>query len=293
MKLDTLLTGEVIVLPLEATDLSSALRALCERLQEAGALEAGAGPAVMEAVETGESATLIRVSEAVLLAGVASEAVDGLALALGVSPTPFRVDAPPGKDSTMARGVILLLGSERLSTLQVQAIPALVRFFRSGGRSRALLEAESPEEVRAIEGFHELELHDRLLVEDTLEPLRYRIYPETPMDEVVDLMVRRDLHAVPVVGENQEVLGIITGGDALAHLLPRRMTGDRRTGGEDVSPAREVMSRSVLCVSEDQSLVEAANMMINKDVEQLPVVREGELIGFLTRETVLRHLFGG
>ena len=30
----------------------------------------------------------------------------------------------------------------------------------------------------------------------------------------------------------------------------------------------------------------------DRDVEELPVVREGELIGFLTREAILRMLFG-
>ncbi len=52
------------------------------------------------------------------------------------------------------------------------------------------------------------------------------------------------------------------------------------------------MTRSVLCVSEDQALTEAANMMVNRDVEQLPVVREGELVGFVTRDSILRALHG-
>jgi hypothetical protein len=32
--------------------------------------------------------------------------------------------------------------------------------------------------------------------------------------------------------------------------------------------------------------------MINKDVEQLPVVSEGRLSGFLTRSEMIRKLFG-
>ena len=57
--------------------------------------------------------------------------------------------------------------------------------------------------------------------------------------------------------------------------------------------ARDVMTRAVLCVSEDQPLVEAANTMVNRDVEQLPVVRDGEFIGFVTRDTILRTLHEG
>jgi CBS domain-containing protein len=116
-------------------------------------------------------------------------------------------------------------------------------------------------------------------------------------------MVRRGLRAVPVVGESYEVLGIITVGDALRHLLPRPRAGEEspRAGAAAASAAgappealkaRDVMTRTVMCVSEDQNLLEAANLMVNRDVEELPVVREGELIGFLTRDAILRVLFG-
>ena len=95
------------------------------------------------------------------------------------------------------------------------------------------------------------------------------------------------------MGADYEVLGIITTGDALKSLLAS-VRG--REGGGGAGPglkARDVMTRTVLCVSEDQELAEAANMMVNRDVEQLPVVREGELVGFVTRDSILRALFGG
>ncbi len=53
------------------------------------------------------------------------------------------------------------------------------------------------------------------------------------------------------------------------------------------------MTRSVLCVSETQELRDAAQMMVHRDVEQLPVVREGELIGLITRDAILRALHLG
>ena len=53
------------------------------------------------------------------------------------------------------------------------------------------------------------------------------------------------------------------------------------------------MTRTVMCVSEEQSLIEAASIMVNRNVEQLPVIRDGEMVGFLTRGEVLRWLFPG
>ena len=128
-----------------------------------------------------------------------------------------------------------------------------------------------------------------LMVEDALKPAQYRVYPDTPLADVVDLMVRREVRAVPVVGEQYEVLGIITSGDVLDRVLNERPDAP---GSEELF-ARDVMTRAVLCVSEDQPLVEAANTMVNRDVEQLPVVRDGEFIGFVTRDTILRTLHEG
>lgn len=292
MKLSELLTVDRVVVPMRVEDLRSGMRKLARSLvgRDGGLDEADVERVVQEAME-GDAGDLVRVNEAFLLAAVEMSGVTQLTAALGVAPSPFRVDGrSPGGHPTLARGLILLVTPRRLSNLRVQAIPTLVRYFREGKRTRKLLEADGPEAILALEGLDGVEVHDRLVVEDALTPLQYRVYPDTPMDEVVDLMIRRGLHAVPVVGENHEVLGILTGGDALEHLLPRRLGGDRNERGP--SPARDVMSRSVLCVSENQPLAEAANMMLNRDVAQLPVVREGQLIGMLTRETVLRQLFG-
>jgi CBS domain-containing protein len=125
-----------------------------------------------------------------------------------------------------------------------------------------------------------------LVVKDALTPLQYRIFPDTPMDEVIDLMIRRGLHTVPVVGENLEV------GDALSYVIPlsRETKGGESPQAAKHFPARDVMTRTVMCVSENQRLIEAANLMVNRDVEQLPVVREGELIGFITRAAILGRL---
>jgi CBS domain-containing protein len=128
-------------------------------------------------------------------------------------------------------------------------------------------------------------------VADGLTPLEYRVYPDTPFKDVVGLMVRQGLSAVPVVGEKLEFLGLITSADAIRYMVPERISGseDSRAAGE--LQAREVMARSVMCIPDDQSLVEAANLMVNKGVNQVPVVRAGELVGFLSAETALQLLY--
>lgn len=298
MKLSDLLIDDWIAVPLEADDLSGVLRKLIELLEGAGSFGRETGRKLARDLAFGSQGEVIRVNQDVVLVVGKLEGLEDVSVSLGIAREPFHVSAegrhPPGT----ARAALLLLTPRRLSTLKEQFVPALVRVLRDGDQTSRLLEARSPVEVRGFKELMETQLRERLLVEDALAPLQYRIYPDTPLGEIVDLMVRRGLHAVPVVGENLEVLGIISVGDALKHLLPRRRSqeadgGDRAADAEKAISARDVMTRTVMCVSEDQSLLEAANLMINRDVEQLPVVREGELIGFLTRDAILRRLFGG
>jgi CBS domain-containing protein len=140
----------------------------------------------------------------------------------------------------------------------------------------------------------EAKRNDPKLVEDAFEAIQYRVYPETPLSEVVDLMVRRGRRAIPVVGERYEVLGIITTGDALDRVLRDAPSDDSEFDADsEALTARDVMTRAVLCVSESQPLLDAARMMVNRKVEQLPVVRDGELVGLITRDAVLRVLHAG
>jgi len=46
----------------------------------------------------------------------------------------------------------------------------------------------------------------------------------------------------------------------------------------------------VLCVAEDQTLGDVANLMSARDVDRFPVIREGRLVGFLTRADLIRRL---
>jgi CBS domain-containing protein len=89
-------------------------------------------------------------------------------------------------------------------------------------------------------------------------------------------MVRRRINALPVVGQR-------AGDEADS---PRRAAALRDTR------VRDIMSRSVLCIAEEMGLNEVATLMINKDVEQVPVVSDGRLVGVLTRSDIIRKLFG-
>ena len=157
-----------------------------------------------------------------------------------------------------------------------------------GRLSSAILDAgyDTELEITIYNAFSDNKITTDVRIEHVLTPLGYRIYPETPIAEIQNLMLRRDLSAVPVVGASHELLGVVTAGDVLPHILPGREPGN--SSGPDTTVARQIMTRSVLCVSEDESLLVASRSMTTRGVSRLPVVRDGELIGFLERGTVMR-----
>lgn len=295
MKLSDLLVDAWVALPLEAGDLGEALQELLWRVYRQGLIDEGRAEKFGRDLATGAQGEVVRVNDQVIAVMGSLESLEGPSVAVGVAGRRFPVVAEGGPGGGEARAVVLVLVPGALTVARQDIVPAVVKALRDPSRTEQFLQAGSADGLRTIKELMNTDVNPRLLVEDALVPVQYRVYPDTPLAEVVDLIVRRGIHAVPVVGEQYEVLGILTSGDALAYSLNRTQGGNEieiEGGLPSEASARDFMTRTVLCVSEDQALEEAGNMMVKRDVEQLPVVREGELVGFVTRDSVLRALHG-
>jgi CBS domain-containing protein len=236
---------------------------------------------------------LIRVGDRVLLPHLRTEAVEELVVALGISPRPL-VEAPSEAAGT-AQVVVLVLAPPAAAGMYLQTVAAIARALRQDEVVDRLVRARSPAEVLGIPEIREITIQPRLTVRDVMSQRVYRVSPDAPVREALELIAAHRLRAVPVVGEDREVLGIVSDRDLLRFLLPGVMkTGEGQSAGSSLreTKVREVMSRSIICVSEDQALAEVASLMVAKDLERLPVTSEGKLTGFLTRGDIIRKLFG-
>jgi len=288
MILSEIVSRDRILVPLEAETLEEAVGLLCHQLESSRTVRRGAGTRLAGEFLSGARGEVVRVNEWVVLLAAQSSQVENLVGCLGSAPAPFDL-GDEGEGGT-ASILLLLLTPRRVSPLKIQAIPELSRFFREKQNATRLRDAGTTWAIASFSEFMNLEVQDQLLVADGLTPLKYRVYPETPLSDIVGLMVRQGISAVPVVGEKHEFLGLITSGDAIRYLVPGQLSGAGGAKEMGSLKAREIMTRSVMCISEDQTLVEAANLMVNKGVSQVPVVQGGELVGFLTAETALQLL---
>ncbi|MBW4090415.1 MAG: CBS domain-containing protein [Proteobacteria bacterium] len=138
---------------------------------------------------------------------------------------------------------------------------------------------------------------------DIMTPDVITVRPDTPLSELVQIMLRHGITAVPVV-DGDSVVGIVSEGDLLRRpelgTIPVRprwllMLGfpDRaadtytRTHGRT---AGEVMSAPVMTVAEDAAVEDVAALMERHRVKRLPVLRGGRLVGIVARADLLRAL---
>jgi CBS domain-containing protein len=279
-----------VEVPLAVDTLEEALTALLRRAPEGLFATAEARAKCARDLAFGSRGEVIRIGGEAVLVLAEVDGVEAPMVFLGVSVDPFVVTAEGREDPGRARAVVVAFAPGRLESLRARLVPVLRKFLATDEGRLALYAARSSDEIISDSGLVDLDMPDRMGVSSAIRPATYRVYAHTPVAEVYELMTRRGLHAVPVVGENYEVLGVITAGDALRHLVPHTRSGRDPMDAVEGDVARDVMTRSVLCVSEDQTLEDVASLMVNRDVEQLPVVREGELVGFVTRDAVLHAL---
>jgi CBS domain-containing protein len=114
--------------------------------------------------------------------------------------------------------------------------------------------------------------------------------PETTVREIAVMFKQYDIGAVPVVDSGRTILGIVSKGDVInrQELGIGSLTGT--VGSSHGLCAQDIMSSNIITVSEDTSFADVAEIMQNKHIKHLPVVRAEKLIGIVSRTDVVRVL---
>jgi CBS domain-containing protein len=128
------------------------------------------------------------------------------------------------------------------------------------------------------------------------------VAPETPVAAVVELLADRGISAVPVLDAGGAMLGIVTEGDLIRRLADAppdplnwflglfassRPLIERFTKAHGAT-ARDVMSTQLVSVGEDASAEVIAQLMEQHHIRRVPVLRDGKLVGIVSRADLLR-----
>lgn len=127
--------------------------------------------------------------------------------------------------------------------------------------------------------------------------------PDTPLPELVRLMLEHRISALPIMDDG-DIIGIVTEGDLLrraeidtephpSRWLELLTSTDRlaadyaRTHGRKAS---DVMTRDVVTVIDTAPLAEVAHLLEARRIKRVPVQRNGKLVGIVSRRNLLQAL---
>jgi len=133
------------------------------------------------------------------------------------------------------------------------------------------------------------------------------VSPQASVAEIATLLVKNHISAVPVCAPDGHLMGVVSEGDLLRPFRESvRQKRDWWLGlladGEELSQqyldymridtrnAQDVMVAHVITTTEDATLPELAEAMVNNHVKRLPVLRDGKVVGIVSRTDVLGAL---
>ena len=136
--------------------------------------------------------------------------------------------------------------------------------------------------------------------------------PDTSVQALAALLSEWGISGVPVVDAENRVVGIVSEGDVLHRVetgterrLERRSRGRRSWWLDAVASDRElardyvkshartvrdIMTRDVVSISDTAELADIAMLLETKRIKRVPVVRDGKLVGIVSRANLVRAL---
>jgi len=117
-------------------------------------------------------------------------------------------------------------------------------------------------------------------VKDAMNGRVFSIGPEATVEEAIRLLLERNISGAPVIDERGKLCGIITQFQLLEVLYDPHVKEAK---------VREHMTRDVFTIEEDALLGTAANLLIVHRIRRIPVVRNGMVVGILSRRDLLRY----
>ncbi len=136
----------------------------------------------------------------------------------------------------------------------------------------------------------------------------FSVAPDTPVKDIAALLLEKRISGVPVMDEGR-LVGLVSEGD----LLRRHEIGTDRTkrpgswwlrmfSNADQTPAdyvktharraRDIMTSDVITINPETPLAEIATVLESHGIKRVPVMRDSELVGIVSRANLVQALAG-
>ncbi len=143
-------------------------------------------------------------------------------------------------------------------------------------------------------------------VKDFMNTQIVSIKRATPIGEIARIFLTHGFDFLPVVDEENHLLGVITKKDILAPFIPEyfelldsvdfisdfgSLESSVTETLEHLLVAEDIMIKDPITIDEEASLFKAIALISHHKVRHLPVVRQGKIVGIVSRTDILRAIF--
>lgn len=129
------------------------------------------------------------------------------------------------------------------------------------------------------------------------------ISPDTTVADAADILLKNRISGVPVV-DGGRLVGILSEGDLLRRVEARTerrrswwlemLTGTDRLAAEYVkshaNKVRDVMTTDIVSATDTAELDEIADLLERHHIKRVPIVRNGQMVGIVSRANLLQAL---
>ncbi|MBW8055524.1 MAG: CBS domain-containing protein [Nitrospira sp.] len=110
----------------------------------------------------------------------------------------------------------------------------------------------------------------------------WSVTPDTPVYDALKLMAEKNVGALLVL-DGDKLAGILSERDYARKVILKGKASKN-------TPAREIMSENVVCVTPEQSVAECMALMTDKHIRHLPVIEDGKLVGVISIGDVVKAI---
>ncbi len=129
-----------------------------------------------------------------------------------------------------------------------------------------------------------------LIVKDLMCHELYTLKTTDTVQQARELMLTQQIRHIPIVNEDNELLGLVSKRDVLAASVSTLadLQESERDEIESHIPISKIMIKEVVIAEENTHLFEAARFMLETKQGCLPVMNESKLVGVLTEADFVR-----
>ena len=101
------------------------------------------------------------------------------------------------------------------------------------------------------------------------------------LTEAIDTLLRWNISSLPVVDEQDAMLGLVTEYDLMDFALD---------GHAAEATVGEAMSTKVVCFPPEADVDELVNCSVTRRIHRMPIVKDGKVVGIVSRRDILREM---